>query len=630
MHDWYKASFFTADLSVRKVEDTEFEPLGQLIRRIGNSREPFLVPQIGIPHGPPTTQAGVPFTPTASGPGSSMVPVGSVQPPFAGAFPSFGTTLTAEQQNNLERRKQEEQFLMAQQREHLAAQQVKLRQMQMNPASLHHHSSAHSLQSQPSFGSMTLTSPIGMAPQPPIPSASGFFDGPPRPAPNHGSTGISQDYFREEDMNRLSIQEQQQIFGAAGAGSQGNHPQQINQLFGQHPDAQREAARLEQLHQNDPQGMARLREFEQLRAQHDLEEASLASANMLIGPPQRSHQNQDQVDLQHDTSSQEATETPSLTQQIQKAASSKPSPNPASQPESPWARVESGMPMPFPPPPQSTTPLPAPMAQRGRSNLPEALNVDVRSRSETPEVAASTPSVAPWAKEPAEAPKGPSLKDIQEAEAKKAAKAEREAAALRRAAHEQEMKILSNQPLAPAPGLPTTSTWGSGASPSIPPNAPSPWTTAAALKSQTAATTASQKKTLADIQREEELRKQKAVAAAAAAQPSLASGSKRYADLASKPSSTGPAIGSPWATVGAGGKVKPSGKIPTGPAASVPQAIRAASSTPVATSSARPVPRPTPTARSGTIQSGVITAKGEFNKWAKAALLKELRPDIDG
>jgi PERQ amino acid-rich with GYF domain-containing protein len=49
MHDWYKASFFTADLSVRKLEDAEFEPLGQLIRRIGNSREPFLVPQIGVP-----------------------------------------------------------------------------------------------------------------------------------------------------------------------------------------------------------------------------------------------------------------------------------------------------------------------------------------------------------------------------------------------------------------------------------------------------------------------------------------------------------------------------------------------------------------------------------------------------
>ena len=52
MNDWYKAQFFTPDLRVKKVEDHDFEPLGQLIRRIGNSREPFLVPQVGIAHGP--------------------------------------------------------------------------------------------------------------------------------------------------------------------------------------------------------------------------------------------------------------------------------------------------------------------------------------------------------------------------------------------------------------------------------------------------------------------------------------------------------------------------------------------------------------------------------------------------
>jgi PERQ amino acid-rich with GYF domain-containing protein len=634
MHDWYKAAFFTADLSVRKVEDTEFEPLGQLIRRIGNSREPFLVPQIGIPHGPPTTQAGPPFTPAASGPGNPLVPVGSVQPPFAGAFPSFGTTLTAEQQNNLERRKQEEQFLMAQQREHLAAQQVKLRQMQMNPASLHHHSSAHSLQSQPSFGSMS--SPIGMPPQPPIPSASGFFDGPPRAAPSHVATGMSQDFFREEDINRLGLQDPQQLFGAGATSSQGAHGQQLNQMFGQHPDAQREAARMEQLRQNDPQGLARLREFEQLRAQHDQEEAN-QTTNMAIGPPQRSNQNQqyqEPMDLQHDEqAAQDVLETPSLTQQIQKAASAKPSPNAATQPDSPWAKVDNSMPMPFPPPPQSTTPLPAPTAQRGRSNLPEALNVDIRSRSETPEVAAVTPSIAPWAKEPTEASKGPSLKDIQEAEAKKAAKAEREATVLRRAQQEQDMKLLSNQPIAPAPGLPTSSTWGSGVSPSTPSTAPSPWATSSAMKPQVSAVNASHKKTLADIQREEELRKQKAAAATAAAQPSLGiSGGKRYADLASKASAAGPAVGGPWATVGAGGKVKPVGKIPTGPAASSPHAVRAASSATIPTSNARATARPPPATRSITTtgQIGITTAKDEFHKWAKAALVKELRSDIDG
>ena len=110
---------------VKKYEDTDYEPLAQLIRRIGNSREPFLVPQIGIPHGAvsnngptawastgsgPTTSAGPAAMPTTTNPASA----GGVQPPFASSFPSFGTTLTADQQNALERRKQEEQYLMAQ------------------------------------------------------------------------------------------------------------------------------------------------------------------------------------------------------------------------------------------------------------------------------------------------------------------------------------------------------------------------------------------------------------------------------------------------------------------------------------------------------------------------------------
>lgn len=638
MHDWYKAQFFTPDLSVKKVEDTKFEPLGELIRRIGNSREPFLVPQIGILHGPPITQAGTAFTPTTTAPGNAAPQAGAVQPPFAGAFPSFGTTLTAEQQNNLERRKQEEQYLMARQREFLAQQQVNLKQLQMSgmPASLHHHSSAHSLQSQPSFGSMTA--PIGMAGQGPIPGVAGFFDGPPRQIPAQGASGITSGFFSQEDLSRLSLQERQQLFGATGQGSQesqtpqGTHAQQINAMFPQNPDAQREAVRMEQLRQNDPQGFkARLREFEQLRAQHDLEEAAQASANIVsdsIEQPQQPHQQyQESAEiLQEDRLEPEPREPLSLTQQVQKAASAKQSPISAPQPESPWGKVSTGLPMPFPAP-QSTTPLPAPTAQRGRSTLPESLSSEVRSRSETPEVAAATPSVAPWAKEPTEAPKGPSLKEIQEAEARKAAKAEEIAAAARRIQLEQEMKIITSQPVAQAPGLPTSSTWGSSSSPASHANAPPAWATASASKTPISSVVAASKKTLADIQREEESRKQKLAAAAAVTQaPQGISGGKRYADLASKPSA-GPATGGPWATVGAGGKVK----VPTGPAAAVPQTVRAASSAATPTTAAR-VTRPTPAARSATAsaQAGTTTAKDEFNKWAKGTLVKGLNSNING
>jgi PERQ amino acid-rich with GYF domain-containing protein len=621
MHDWYKANFFTPDLSVKKLEETEFEPLGQLIRRIGNSREPFLVPQIGIPHGPASTQAGGPFASAAVAPGTATQP-GSVQPPFAGAFPSFGTTLTAEQQNNLERRKQEEQYLMARQREFLAQQQVNMKQMQMGgpPSALHHHSSAHSLQSQPSFGS--ITSPIGMPQQPPISGSSGFFDWS-RQAQAPGPSALPQDFFREEDLANLNIQERQQLFGTPGS-QQSSHAQQIAAIFGQ-PQAQRESSGMEETNPNDPQGFkARLRQFEQLREQHDQEEAAAAAessaqvSNEHIGPPRQvAHQQFDEEPLQ--------PEVLSLTQQVQKAASSKQSPVSAAQPESPWAKVNPNLPMPFPPP-QSSTPLPAPTAQRGRSNLPEALNVDTRSRSETPEIASSTPSLAPWAKEQIEAPKGPSLKEIQEAEAKKAAKDEELAATARRIAHEQEMRLLTSQPLAPAPGLPTTSTWGNTASPATPTNASSVWAKPAASTVAAASKSSASKKTLADIQREEELRKQKL--AAAAAQPASVSAGKRYADLASKSTASIPTAGSAWSTVGAGGKVK----IPTGPAAAAPQAVRTVSSANIATTSSVRTTRPAPATRSVTASgsASATSAHDEFNKWAKATLAKGLNSGING
>ncbi|KAF7866732.1 hypothetical protein EAF04_005574 [Stromatinia cepivora] len=632
MHDWYKANFFTADLSVKKLEDNEFEPLGQLIRRIGNSREPFLVPQMGIQHGLPTTQA-TPFASTATAP---AVQPGSVQPPFAGAFPSFGTTLTAEQQNNLERRKQEEQYLMARQREFLAQQQVSLKQMQMGglPSTLHHHSSAHSLQSQPSFGSMT--SPISMPPQPPMPG--GFFEAGPRPGLSQMMGGMPNE-FLHDDLARLGLQDRQQP-GAVGA--QTSQAQQINALFGQPQQigAQREPPRAEQ---NDPQGyVARLRQFEQLRAEHDAEEAAQTSTNEDATPlPQAQPEPQEQQSQHQEETVLEETPAPkspevlSLTQQIkdQQAASTaaapaRQSPISAPQPESPWAKVNTSLPMPFPPPAQSMTPLPAPTAQRGRSGLPDSLHAEVQSRSETPEVVSAGPTLAPWAVQPVEAPKGPSLKEIQEAEAKKAAKAEEAAAAARRALHEQEMKLLASQPAAPAPGLPTTSTWGAITIPTTPSNAPSVWAKPVAAKTPVAAT--SSKKTLADIQREEELRKKKLAATAAVSQPSPVAGGKRYADLASKPSVITPTMGGGWATVGAAGKVK----VPTGPSAAVaPVPVRSASSASVASPAVRTI-RPAPSARSVTMagsQAGGNAANEEFKKWTKATLSgKEgLNSDID-
>jgi PERQ amino acid-rich with GYF domain-containing protein len=231
-----------------------------------------------------------------------------------------------------------------------------------------------------------------------------------------------------------------------------------------------------------------------------------------------------------------------------------------------------------------------------------------------------------------EAPKGPSLKEIQEAEAKKAAKLEEAAAAARRALLEQELR---NQPVAPAPALPTTATWANSNSPGPVANVPSAWAKPAPKSQVASSAITTNKKTLADIQKEEELRKQKLAAAnAATAMPgqSTVSTGKRYADLAGKPT-TGPASSAAWSTVGAGGKVKApaSSAAPTASTAG-----RTATTTSVPTAPALKAARPAATAARITTgsnltgQSGVTAAHQEFNKWARTALSKGLNSDING
>ena len=626
MNDWYKANFFTPDLRVKKVEDSEFEPLGQLIRRIGNSREPFLVPQIGIAHGQPL-QAG-PFAPSSSG---------GVVPPLSGVFPSFGRTLTAEEQNNLERRKQEEQYLMAQQREFMMRQQHAMPKFPVPGPGLQHHSSAHSLQSQPSFGSMAA--PGGVQQQQhqmgPIGPSPGYFDAAAQGGQGGGQSGVG---LREEDFLNLSGQERQIL--AALQASGGNAAQAVAaaaaeaQLRGEMP-------LTDQLDEDDPEGFKeRLREFEHLRAQHEAEQAAhleqmeaadidaanespLADAAQLNKPGKASKKT-----FADDSSL-------SLAQQMQQAAATADISDPA----------EVGMPMPFPPP-SSTTPLPAPTAQRARSNLPEQFN---RSQTGTPDtgadVATQLPPLAPWAKDHgSEAQRGPSLKEIQEAEARKAAKAEEAAAAMRRAAMEHEVALMREKEKAAtaAVSLPASSTWGQDtAAPAASPWGAKPTVAKGPAPGLSNAAVAASKKTLADIQREEELRKQRAREVSAQSGVPASAVLKSYANLAGKPgqpplpaaqaqaqaqaqaavaAGAAPATAAGWATVGAGGKVK----IPSGPAAQN-RSVSTGNVRPVAVAAVpKPVSRPAPVSAVGKAEGSV--AMDEFNKW----VYRELSRGITG
>lgn len=644
MNDWYKANFFTPDLRVKKVEDPEFEPLGQLIRRIGNSREPFLVPQIGIAHGPPMQNG--PFGP---GTGSGIIP------PLSGVFPTFGRTLTAEEQNNLERRKQEEQFLMAQQRDFMMRQQA-MAKFQMQP-SLQHHSSAHSLQSQPSFGS--ITSPLGVPQQQhhqlphqqPIGAMGGpggVFDSHPsvNPAAIRAAMGNGE-LFRPEDLANLSTNERQMLASLQGepTGTESGAPQPIGTLS----DASLRYGLPEanELKEDDEGFKDRLQEFEELRAEHDAAQA----AGIPVDESQESFVKVEETTVTTVTVEPKSEPAPSagkaskaskkkttvveesslsLTQQVRKTQASAAAAATVPPPPQP---TELGMPMPFPPP-ASTTPLPAPTAQRARSNLPEQFS---RSQTATPDVVAQPPPLAPWAKEPGqEGQKGPSLKEIQEAEARKAAKAEEAAAALRKAAMEQEAALLREKEKSAAAaavnaGLPATSTWGQGS----PVSSVSPWAKPGAAKAKgatpiAATGAAGAKKTLAEIQREEEARKQKAkeVTTQTGGGAPISIG-KSYANLAGKPnhgpSPTVPSpiitAGSGWATVGAGGKVKSPSTVP-----SQLQSRSGSASSAKPAAVATPVKLAPKSIISNTISQPANAAMDEFNKWA----YRELSRGITG
>lgn len=652
MHDWYKAGFFSPELQVKKLEDADYEPLAQLIRRIGNSREPFLVPQIGIPHG---SSAPIPSSTTATSGAVPATTPSAAQPPFASSFPSFGTTLSAEQQNALERRKQEEQYLMARQKEHLAQTQVMLKQMQhmggVHGQQLHHHSSAHSLQSQPSYGSITSPgAPIGYQPspgqgpiQPPGP-VPGFFDGLSRNAGPLGAGADPLSSVREEDLPRLMERlgmgrgGQQPFIDSTYAQDPG-HQQHVAAMLQERDRQRREQEQYDLLQRggDDQRTTAeRLEQYHQLRAQEEQQhfqtlgpaggQVNRQPSDLDLARQQQMHD----VSHEYQDPSQQTRNKPeplSLSEQVQKAAAKQ---QPASQPQSPWAKVDSGLPQPFPPP-QSSSPMPAPTPQRNRQSVADALNAESQTPSQADSIETLGAALAPWAKEPAEGSKGPSLKEIQAMEAKKAAQKEEVAVAARRALAEQERLSQQNHTIAPAPGLPSSANWASSISPAVPTTTgASAWAKPAAGKASVATPVTGAKKTLAQIQKEEEARKNRAAAAAAAsvaanvtATAALAGG-KRYAELASKASVPTPlSSNAAWTTVGASGKVK----TPTAPAPSL--STRTASGGIVQPSASAPKPKPivtTSTKGPGNQQ----LANQEFQKWIKSALSKGLNSNMNG
>lgn len=722
MHDWFKGGYFPQDLHVKRVEDPDFEPLSQLIRRIGNQREPFLVPLQGLV---PLTQGGPSWGP-ASGWSDSInqQPPGTVQPPFANSFPTFGTTLTADQQNALERRKQEEQFLMARQREFLVQQQHAAKQAQVLQ-----HQQLHHLHPQPSLGGL----------QPPIGAGAvglggmGAFGGVGTVSPIGGGMGSI--------INPVGIPALQQghhsfepgaLLRQAATGmdsfassrfdevlqhgmSQGNMipgaiqpPPHQTSAFGQqqvsnalqaqpHIQQAQQAFQIQQqliLDRQRQQVVERQQqEKEELDSQQQMQAEAAAMQTEKATEEQKVDEtvqnNQEQINQSGSepaasvwgnqsqaTGAKLKSPPPAPLQtdshdQIHTQAKKAPTPkasSPASQPRklpnpsSPWQQVQSdasSMPAPFPPPP-----IPNKIGEPLSVNISGAVR---NSPTDTPHTNTSA-SIAPWAHKVEEAtvPKGPSLKEIQEMEAKQAAAL---AEAMAEQARKEAASLQSSTPSQPMPtpqiGLPSTATWASGNSPATTPGStPSPWGAVKPLmKSATLPIQSGPpKKTLQQIQKEEEAKKAKSAQQAAAAhaanalaalsiQTAITPGGKRYADLAGKqpvnPIGGGVALGGAWTTVGAGGKVKtPSGAAtPVTPGAATTPVLKSIPSTGLMGSfgkvavikqhsslnSAPTIASPTPTIpamQPSVPKTPVMLAQEEFMKWCRMSL-KQLNSNVN-
>ena len=136
MHEWYRGGYFHPTLEVKREDDKQFEPLQTLVKKIGNQREPFLVPlpsktqtQV-IPPRSTTTLSGWNTTLFGEGVGDEVAAKNWISPVVPGGSTLTGTTLTADQQNALERRKQEEQYMLVRQREMVVAAQSQVPPLQ--------------------------------------------------------------------------------------------------------------------------------------------------------------------------------------------------------------------------------------------------------------------------------------------------------------------------------------------------------------------------------------------------------------------------------------------------------------------------------------------------------------------
>ncbi|GAA5860414.1 hypothetical protein JCM3774_000411 [Rhodotorula dairenensis] len=660
MHDWYLQQFFSPDLRVKRANDADFESLEILIRRTGDSEQPFLAPKPaapspGFPSAPGTPQPGSAW---GSGASTARAQTPLEQLTAAVAQGRFSGAASAAPSSFYEPFSSSNSGSPAVQGQSLPQSfgRSPLVQGAVDPWGAPLASNPGSPWNALGQQQPQIQQPV-FAQQPHQQSVGGLHS--PMDllrqlaAQQHGMVGQQQ---------QQQQQQQQPAFGQQPLQQQQQHQQVAYDSFGRPtpvpsspffdpnqlaPGAQQTGSPSGWLAQQIPQNNQAQMQPAQTQPWASLRQ-NVASPSAAVSSPLAQFAQQPQANAQ-----------PAAASPIGQPAPTQESTQTTNTVQSPWeeAKVEAVSPAVQAPtehagqaPEPETAASPAEQSVAAPSTSAETPMPEPEAPVQASAPKATPPAPAPWAKEekkvakPAAAAPSPSLREIQEAEAREAEKRKEVARAqAAQAAAEAAQRQAELDAQEAAESLPSSASWAAG--PAQVPAAKgssgaAPWTKPAAAP---APVVAKSQKTLKEIQEEEERQKKAAQAAREQQQAAVGLAAGRgYAGA----TSTAASSTSPWTTVATKPQVArtPSAAakpvIPGLPSTAPAGPVRSASTTSTAskssaTATVRPTALPVPVVRAATPRSVNVGASPattvydmenppppstEFLAWTKQAL----------
>jgi PERQ amino acid-rich with GYF domain-containing protein len=533
MHDWYLQQFFTPDLRVKRSSDADFESLEILIRRTGDSEQPFLAPKPAAPSSAFPSAPGTPQPGSAWGSGAStaraqtpleQLTAAVAQGRFGGAGGGTGAAAPSPfyepfGSNAGSPAVQGQSLPQSFGRSPLVQGAVDPwgAPLASNAGSPWNSSLGQQQHQQQQHQQQQIQQPV-FAQQAPQPSVGGLHS--PMDllrqlaAQQHGIAAPHQQAFGQNPRLQQQQQQQQVTYDAFGRPS----PVPSSPFFDPNqlaPGAQPGSSPSNWLAQQMPQNQAQMQQpqsqpWTSLRQNVDSQAgvassplAQFAQQPQAIAQPAAASPIGQAAPVQEPVQATNTQSSPWEDVKVE-AVSLAQAPTPAAgaqQPEQALAVDSAPSPSLAPPVTTSIDQAPEPQAP-------------------TPAPKATSPAPAPWAKEekkaakPAAAAPSPSLREIQEAEAREAEKRKEVARAqAAQAAAEAAQRQAALDAQEAAESLPSSASWAAGPA-QVPPtkagSGAAPWTKPAAAPAPVAA---KGQKTLKEIQEEEERQKKAAQAA---------------------------------------------------------------------------------------------------------------------